>query len=1215
MRRWTDGLSARKPDYEELRIRCERAEAELDALRTTHDKAQARETHIKRILLAIRNVNQLIVAEPDATRLAEKACESLTETLGYLNAWIALLDEAGDRTTIAAASGFAGTFGAMGDRLERGQFPACMRKALSSDETVVVDHPSNDCPDCPLACHYERRSGLARRLENHGRVYGVLTVSVPRTYATDAEAQQLFREVANDIAFALRKIEMEDAVREDHQRIEFIIEGANLGTWVWNVQTNETTFNEIWAQMLGYTIEELSPYDYQTWARLVHPDDLPHAVERLTQCREGESSDYECEIRMQHKDGSWVWILDRGRVLTRDEDGRPLSMFGTHTDITEMKRADKAYVRICRMASELICLADLQTATFLQVNPAFMRVLGYTEQELLNRPFLEFVHPDDMEPTIQIIEDKLRSGEDVIRFENRYRHKDGSYRLLQWNSHPVVEEDKIYAIAHDITESRRAQRALTESAQRIQAIVSAANVGLWDWDLETNRIAYSAEWKRQIGYEEDEIGNGFEEWESRVHPDDLPHARAHVERAIAERNDHYQLEFRFRHKNGSYIWILAQASILKDETGKPVRTLGSHIDITEQKQAQERIVLLSEMLDAAPVAITIHDTEGWFLYANQKTLELHGYKSEEFARLNLRDLDVPESQELIAERMDQIISEGEARFEVRHFRKDGSTVPLEVHDKRTDWKGEPAFISIASDITERREAEEELRRRESLLQRIFDILPVGLWIVDRTGKLLRGNPEGVRIWGAEPTVAPEDYGVFKARFLPSGKELCPEDWSLVRTIRDGEIVTNEMLEIDAFDGQKRIILNSTAPVLDTEGNVESAIVVNEDITAHQALEHQYREAQKMEAIGQLTGGVAHDFNNLLQVINGNADLALADLDKNHPVHGSITQILQAGQRAAGLVEQLLAFGRRRLMRPQVLDLDNTITDIIKMLRRVIGEHVRMEWTPGIKTGSIYADRGMVEQALVNLCVNARDAMPDGGTLSIQTDSANLDAEFCARHDGTEPGRYAILSVIDTGVGIEHEHLEHIFEPFFTTKELGKGTGLGLATVYGIVKQHQGMIDAHSEPGSGAAFLIYLPMCEQETPSDENESPQPVRGGTETILIAEDEEAVRRLAARALRRHGYHVLEAADGAQALDRFIENARDIDLVLLDVVMPNVGGRKAYEEIRQLRPNVRVVFTSGYSEGALHTNFVLESGLVLLQKPYTHQNLLITVRKTLDE
>jgi signal transduction histidine kinase/ActR/RegA family two-component response regulator len=380
------------------------------------------------------------------------------------------------------------------------------------------------------------------------------------------------------------------------------------------------------------------------------------------------------------------------------------------------------------------------------------------------------------------------------------------------------------------------------------------------------------------------------------------------------------------------------------------------------------------------------------------------------------------------------------------------------------------------------------------------------------------------------------------------------------------------------------------------------------------LEAQLQQAQKMEAVGQLTGGVAHDFNNLLQVINAGTDLALADLASDHPARPVLLEVTQAGGRAADLVRQLLVFSRRQIMRPEALDLNAVVEEVLRLIQRIIGEHIQLVWSPGTEVGTVCADRGMVEQTLMNLCVNGRDAMADGGVLSVSTQPVSIDADFCTEHPWAEQGSYVRLSVQDTGCGMDAQTMSHIFEPFYSTKEEGKGSGLGLSTVYGIVKQHRGLIHATSSPGSGALFEVYWPVSDGPVTVAAPATATECRGGIETILVAEDDEVVRGLSHRILTAGGYTVLVASDGEEAVRLFEAHQSEIDLVLLDAVMPRMGGREAYDRMRALRPGIPALFASGYSESAIHRNFVLEAGLELLQKPYTREPLLRAVRSVLD-
>ncbi len=382
--------------------------------------------------------------------------------------------------------------------------------------------------------------------------------------------------------------------------------------------------------------------------------------------------------------------------------------------------------------------------------------------------------------------------------------------------------------------------------------------------------------------------------------------------------------------------------------------------------------------------------------------------------------------------------------------------------------------------------------------------------------------------------------------------------------------------------------------------------------ASEEIQKQLLQSQKMEALGQLAGGIAHDFNNMLQVILGHAQM-LKETDSCESARSGIEGILDGAGRAADLTRQLLLFSRRQVMTMEVLDFNRMVEDLLRMVRRLIGEHIRLEWVPGSAVGAVKGDKGMLEQVIMNLCVNARDAMPGGGVFTIETISVLIDSQYCREHSWARPGRFILLSVADTGVGMEPSTMKRIFEPFFTTKEPGKGTGIGLATAYGIVKQHDGMINAYSEPGKGSIFKVYLPLARMEAREVGADIQGPVTGGSETVLLAEDDSMVRDLATQILKRAGYTVLTASDGYEAVEVF-GSAGKVDLLLLDVIMPGMSGHEVMKRIREVQPDIPVLFTSGYTQNVIHTNFVLKEGLRLLQKPYSQEQLLRALRSILD-
>jgi signal transduction histidine kinase/CheY-like chemotaxis protein len=526
-----------------------------------------------------------------------------------------------------------------------------------------------------------------------------------------------------------------------------------------------------------------------------------------------------------------------------------------------------------------------------------------------------------------------------------------------------------------------------------------------------------------------------------------------------------------------------------------------------------------------------------------------------------------------------------------------------------------AFAAISANALEHKRAEDELKNREYLLNKIFDVLPIGLWFADEKGRLIRGNPAGVKIWGAEPTVSIEEYGMFKARRLPSGKEIAPDDWALAHTIREGTTIVDELLEIDAFDGQKKIILNYTAPVFNDQGNIQGAIVVNQDISDREQLNAQLTQAQKMESIGRLAGGVAHDFNNMLGVILGHVEMAMEQVDHAQPLYADLQQIMKAAERSSDLTHQLLAFARKQTISPKVLDLNETVEGMLKMLRRLIGEDIDLLWKPGRNIRPVKMDPSQIDQILANLCVNARDAIEGVGRVTIETDAVAFDKAYCADHAGFAPGEYILLAVSDDGCGMDKETLSHLFEPFFTTKDVGKGTGLGLATVYGIVKQNSGFINVYSEPDHGSRFTIYLPRYEaMTTPTTEQPPAQATTRGSETVLLVEDELALLKMTTMMLEKQGYTVLPANTPGEAIRLVREYPGHIDLLLTDMIMPEMNGRDLAGNLLSIHPDLKCLFMSGYTANLIAHHGVLDQGVHFIQKPFSLKNLAAKLRETLD-
>ncbi len=629
-----------------------------------------------------------------------------------------------------------------------------------------------------------------------------------------------------------------------------------------------------------------------------------------------------------------------------------------------------------------------------------------------------------------------------------------------------------------------------------------------------------------------------------------------------------------------------------------------------QRQAQKGLSQSEEryraLVESAPDAIVVYNEDG-ILYANSVAIALCGLESfEQLQEKGILRVIHPDERAGVAERMRRGLGRHDLPVrETRLVRPDGSEVFIETVGRPIYFEGRPAVQVFVRDITRRMQDEEQLRKLSAAVTQS----PAMVMITDLKGEIEYVNPRFTEVTG----YSQEEVRGRNPRILRSG-ETPPEEYeALWEALAAGGEWRGEFHNRKK-DGSLYWERAFISPIRNAAGAITHLIAIKEDISKQKAMEEQYRQAQKMEAVGQLAGGVAHDFNNVLQAIVGYGGMLLGHLSEMEPTHEYAEEIVRAAERASGLTRQLLAFSRRQVLEMEDLNLNEVIQGVMKMICRVIGEDIEVRVMEGHGLGATHADRGQMEQVLLNLSVNARDAMPEGGQLVIETENVVVDQEYCDRHAWATPGRYVLLSVTDTGCGMDVQTQERIFEPFFTTKELGKGTGLGLATVYGIVRQHQGMIEVYSEVGKGTTFKVYLPSLGRKATTVGTKVVRRVRGGTETVLVAEDDEVVRTLAARILEDAGYTVLLATDGLEAVQIFRQHAAEISLAVLDVVMPGMGGKAVYDSLTPEYPHVRFLFSSGYSANAIHANFVLKEGIDLIQKPYSAEALLRKVREALE-
>jgi len=720
-----------------------------------------------------------------------------------------------------------------------------------------------------------------------------------------------------------------------------------------------------------------------------------------------------------------------------------------------------------------------------------------------------------------------------------------------------------------------------------------------------NRTRYlNSSWEEVLGYSHDELMS--KPIVENVHPDDRASTFADMQKVRAGTPTRC-FENRYRCRNGSYKWISWSATA--SATDQCFYVSGK--DITESKRSREHLLRLAQALQNSSEMICMGDSTGRAVFVNQTLLDASGYRLDEMLGMPLTDTLLSNANPAaLAEKIHQaVFRDGKWRGECLQRCKYGPdlSVSLSIGLIKDPDGHITGSYGISHDITERKRAERELAERTNFLNSLIRNCPVGIAAIDVDHRVKLCNP------AFEKTFEYREQEILGRRLY----ELLttPEIRHEVDTskLRFAERKTTHTVTKRARSDRTLVDVEAYSVPLGTPEEPAGAVVLYQDITERKRIEQQLRQAQKMEAVGQLAGGIAHDFNNLLMVILGYSAVLAEDTNIAEDTQKKIAEISKAGHRAASLTRQLLTFSRKQVLEPKVLNLNSVIEDIKKMLKRLISEDITLVTDLQEGLGYIKADQGQIEQVIINLAVNARDAMPKGGTLSIKTSNVDLPEGHLSR-DPMSPGEYVQITVSDTGVGMDATTQSRAFEPFFTTKEQGKGTGLGLATVYGVVKQSDGFVSLTSELGRGTTFQIFFPRV-----ADPNRKPtrQPARDfssrGSETILLVEDDDALRELILSALSRAGYTVIEAANGLEGLRIAQQKAGAIDLVLTDVVMPGMRGTRMVEQISAAHPGTKILYMSGYSEFAGGHEEILKQGRSLLQKPFELGALMTEIRAAL--
>jgi PAS domain S-box-containing protein len=1001
---------------------------------------------------------------------------------------------------------------------------------------------------------------------------------------------------------------------ETTSRLATIVESSDdaiIGKTLEGVITN---WNKGAEKLYGYSAGEVLG---QPISVLAPPERAEEVTQILARLKRGERLEHFESVRVR-KDGSLVDVSLSIFPLT-DSRGEVTGIASIARDVTERKRADQElheseerYRSLVEAAPDVIYTVSAEDGSLTSLNPAFETLTGWSRAEWLGKPFVGMVHPDDLPVAVERFQKALR-GEMHPPRELRVLCKSGEYLVGEFTSTQQVKDGKVVgqlAIARDITDRKRAEEALIEERYLLHTLMDNLPDAVYFKDRESHFTRINKADVKLFGLSgpAQAVGKTDFDFFTTEHAQEAYNDEQQIIRTGQPVVGKEEME---TWPDGHVTWASTTKMPLRDAKGNIIGTFGVSRDVTERKRAEGELraseTRYRRLFEAARDGIFILDADSWEIRdVNPFLLNLLGFSRAEL--LGRKLWEIGPLRDVLLSKVD--FEELQTREFIRY-----ENLPLETREGK---HVEVEFVSNVyisgdrkviqcniRDITERKRAEAEHVRLVTAIEQSAE----AVLMTNTEGEIQYVNPAFTRITG----YSRDEVLGQNPRILKSGKQDPAFYQQLWATILKGEIWHGELIN-RRKDGSLYSEQMSIAPVRSAGGEVTYFIATKQDVTEHKKLEQQLIQAQKMEAVGRLAGGVAHDFNNLLTIINGYAQLLIEPISPQDPRRGHLKEILTAGERAASLTRQLLAFSRRQVLEPRVLNLNSVLADVAKMLRRLIGEDVELVATLKPDLGRVKVDPGQIEQVIMNLAVNARDAMPQGGKLFVETSNVEIDANYARSHSPMMPGKYVMVAVSDTGCGMDLETQAHLFEPFFTTKEKGHGTGLGLATVYGIVKQSGGFIWVYSVPGRGSTFKIYLPVVEEALPTAEPaEVPAELAKGSETVLVVEDEGGVRSLVCEALASHGYKVLEAAGAASALEISEKYTEPIHLLLTDVVMPQTGGKELAKGFSTLHPETKVLYMSGYTDDAIVRHGILERGTSFLQKPFQPRALLLKIREVL--
>jgi len=1152
----------------------------------------------------------------------------------------------------------------------------------------------------------------------------------------------------------------EEALKESEERWQFALEGAGDGVWDWDLRTNTYYRSRRWKEMLGYREDEIgnSP---DTWVDLIHPDDMLQSDEELNRHLTGLSPIYSSEHRFRCKDGSYKWILDRGKIIQRDEKGNPLRMIGTHADVTARKKAEEAIRERQAKLDSIFRVAPTGIGVvvdriMVEVNDRICEMTGYDRQEIIGRSS-RFLYPTQEEYDLAgVMTERLIQEKRPGTTEVRWRRKDGSVIDIILSATPIEYDNPFAGLtftALDITKRKKAERALSESEERYRLMAELTGKLVYDYDVPTGRITWHGAITQVTGYlPEDFRQTDVKEWIQMIHPEDRADMIAVLDAAIQACGP-YQAEYRLLRKDGTNIYVEDRGVFLPDSSGTAARMLGSLGDISMRKESDEALKASEEryrtVFESTATANIIVAEDMTILLANSNFEKLVGY-SKEALEGKMRWTSFVSADDL--EKMKQYHrmrreKPGSApnAYEYRSVSRDGSEHNLYMSIAMIP--GTSMSVASCLDITERKKAEADLGKSEERFRGIANNLPggvyqfyactsgeMGLNYVSENAMTLLGLPNDPPSFFSSLTacIAPEDRNKFlssiddaihsesrwdfDARYIkPNGEEMFLRGISEPMKAEDGLIFNGVILDITERkraekalqESEERFrsliqssldiiviidengLINYESPSVElvlkypvgfmigknplefmhpvdretvakdlsevfrnandgiptefrfkrADGNwihleaigknlfhypgINGILITARDITERKKaedlkleMERRLLHAQKLESLGVMAGGIAHDFNNLLMAILGNLDLALLDLSPVSRSKPFIGQALVAARRAADLTNQMLAYSGKGMFDLKSFDISELVEEMAKLLKASISKNVTLNLQLASDLPRIMADPGQIQQIIMNLIVNASEAIgTSAGMVTMTTGMRECDESYLGQSrlkEKPSPGSYIFLEVKDNGCGMDKETQERLFDPFFTTKFTGRG--LGMAAVLGIVSGHKGAIMVDSKPGSGTGIRVLFPAAasvvqgalkkgKDEARKRMPREKSPARRGN--VLVVDDEEMVLGLCRDMVERLGFKVLTAADGEQAVAVFTEHADDITCVILDLNMPHRDGITTFDTLRKIRQDVKVIISSGYDKQEVSGRFDGKGLAGFIKKPYQLENL----------